>query len=172
MPFQYVLAEYLWIEQQLIQPQLATEDWLGAVDAAADGLQDAAGGGSGTGSAAPGSGFPLGLVIFLVIAAVAILVIVVVVRRRRKNVGGAGPGRQVEQVSVEELSRRTLEQELQAKEREVERLLLEADNRRKTGELEAARELQLSLLPAGVPEVAGLRVAAAMTTATEVGGDY
>ena len=94
------------IEQQLIQPQLATEDWLGAVDAAADGLQDAAGGGSGTGSAAPGSGFPLGLVIFLVIAAVAILVIVVVVRRRRKNVGGAGPGRQVEQISVEELSRR------------------------------------------------------------------
>ena len=94
------------IEQQLIQPQLATEDWLGAVDAAADGLQDAAGGGSGTGSAAPGSGFPLGLVIFLVIAAVAILVIVVVVRRRRKKVGGAGPGRQVEQISVEELSRR------------------------------------------------------------------
>ncbi len=94
------------IEQQLIQPQLATEDWLGAVDAAADGLQDAAGGGSGTGSAAPGSGFPLGLVIFLVIAAVAILVIVVVVRRRRKNVGGTGPGRQVEQISVEELSRR------------------------------------------------------------------
>ena len=94
------------IEQQLIQPQLATEDWLGAVDAAADGLQDAVGGGSGTGSAAPGSGFPLGLVIFLVIAAVAVLVIVVVVRRRRKKVGGAGPGRQVEQISVEELSRR------------------------------------------------------------------
>ena len=75
-------------------------------------------------------------------------------------------------VQVEELSRRTLAQELQAKEREVERLLLEVDNRRKTDELEAARELQLSLLPAGVPEVAGLRVAAAMTTATEVGGDY
>ena len=55
-------------------------------------------------------------------------------------------------VEVEELSRRTLEQELQAKEREVERLLLEADNRRKTGELEAARELQLSLLPARVPK--------------------
>ena len=95
------------IEQQLIQPQLATENWLGAVDAAADGLQDAAGGGSGTGSTASGSGFPLGLVIFLVIAAVAILVIVVVVRRRRKRVGGgAGPGRPVDQISVEELARR------------------------------------------------------------------
>ncbi|MET0860301.1 MAG: TPM domain-containing protein [Microbacterium sp.] len=93
------------IEQQLIQPELATEDWLGAVDAAADGLQDAAGGGTGT--SAPGSGFPLGLVIFLVIAAVVIIVIVVVVRRRRKTVGGgAGPGRQVPQISVEELARR------------------------------------------------------------------
>jgi serine phosphatase RsbU (regulator of sigma subunit) len=75
-------------------------------------------------------------------------------------------------VQVEELSRRTLAQELDAKEREVERRLLEADNRRKTGELEAARELQLSLLPAEVPQVDGLTIAAGMTTATEVGGDY
>ncbi|HVR28447.1 MAG TPA: PP2C family protein-serine/threonine phosphatase [Thermoanaerobaculia bacterium] len=73
---------------------------------------------------------------------------------------------------VEELSKRTLEQELQAKEREIERRLLEADNRRKTEELDAARELQLSLLPAELPRMEGLRVAAAMTTATEVGGDY
>jgi serine phosphatase RsbU (regulator of sigma subunit) len=75
-------------------------------------------------------------------------------------------------VQVEELSRRTLAQELEAKELDVARRLLEADNRRKTGELEAARELQLSLLPAALPQVGGLRVAAAMTTATEVGGDY
>ena len=53
-------------------------------------------------------------------------------------------------VQVEELSRRTLAQELEAKEREVARRLLEADNQRKTGELEAARDLQLSLLPARV----------------------
>ena len=38
------------IEQQLIQPELAADDWLGAVDAAATGLADAAGGGSGAGS--------------------------------------------------------------------------------------------------------------------------
>ena len=95
------------IEQQLIQPQLAANDWLGAVDAAADGLQDAAGGGSGSGTSAPGSGFPVGLLVFLVIAAVAIVVIVIVVRRRRKKVGtGAGPGTPVEQISVEELARR------------------------------------------------------------------
>lgn len=95
------------IEQQLIQPQLAANDWLGAVDAAADGLQDAAGGGSGSGTSAPGSGFPVGLLVFLVIAAVVIVVIVVLVRRRRKKVGtGTGPGTPVEQISVEELERR------------------------------------------------------------------
>jgi serine phosphatase RsbU (regulator of sigma subunit) len=83
-------------------------------------------------------------------------------------------GRTLEErlVQVEELSRRTLAQELEAKERDVARRLLEADNRRKTGELEAARDLQLSLLPAELPQIRGLRVAAAMTTATEVGGDY
>jgi serine phosphatase RsbU (regulator of sigma subunit) len=75
-------------------------------------------------------------------------------------------------VELDALSKRTLAQELEAKEREVERRLLEADNWRKTGELEAARELQLSLLPADVPRVDGLRIAARMTTATEVGGDY
>jgi serine phosphatase RsbU (regulator of sigma subunit) len=83
-------------------------------------------------------------------------------------------GRTLEErlVQVEELSRRTLEQELEAKERDMQRRLLEVDNRRKTAELEAARELQLSLLPAEVPRVPGLRIAACMTTATEVGGDY
>jgi serine phosphatase RsbU (regulator of sigma subunit) len=83
-------------------------------------------------------------------------------------------GRNLEQrlLEVDELSKRTLAQELEAKELEVGRRLLEADNQRKTAELEAARELQLSLLPAEVPRVNGLRVAASMTTATEVGGDY
>ena len=95
------------IEQQLIQPQLAANDWLGAVDAAADGLQNAAGGGSGSGTNTPGSGFPVGLLVFLAIAAIAIVVIVIVVRRRREKVGsGAGAGRPVEQISVEELARR------------------------------------------------------------------
>ena len=75
-------------------------------------------------------------------------------------------------VQVEELSRRTLAQELEAKEREVARRLLEADNRRKTGELEAARELQLSLLPAELPQSPACASPPAMTTATEVGGDY
>ena len=93
------------IEQQQIQPQLAAEDWLGAVDAAADGLQEAAGSGSGTGTTS--SGVPFGLIIFLIIAAIAVIVVVVLIRRRRKKVGGAAPsGQPVEQISLEELGHR------------------------------------------------------------------
>ena len=73
---------------------------------------------------------------------------------------------------VEELSEKTLQQELEAKELEVERRLLEAENLRKSEELEAARELQLSLLPATVPELPDLEIAVSMQTATEVGGDF
>lgn len=74
------------------------------------------------------------------------------------------------------------EQELHDKEIEQERLrteraeaqtrYLKADNMRKTGELEAARELQLSLLPSEIPEHPNLTISAFMKTATEVGGDY
>lgn len=73
---------------------------------------------------------------------------------------------------VEELSARTVEQERLAAERDVERKLLEADNNRKTAELEEARTLQLSMLPRTLPVLPELDIAAYMETATEVGGDY
>lgn len=60
-------------------------------------------------------------------------------------------------VEVETLSRQRLEQERAAREEEVRRRVLEADHRRKTEELEAARELQLGLLPAEVPRLPGVR---------------
>ncbi len=66
---------------------------------------------------------------------------------------------------VRELSEKTIEQEL-------EKRLLEADNSRKTRELDEARDLQLSMLPQRVPAFPGLDVAVHMRTATEVGGDY
>lgn len=94
------------IEQQLIQPELAAEDWLGAAEAAAAGLADAAGTGGVAGS---GGGFPVGVIVLLVIAAIVVVVIVLVVRsRRRGRVGrttapGAPP---VEQIDVKELERR------------------------------------------------------------------
>ena len=49
---------------------------------------------------------------------------------------------------------------------------LQADNARKTEELERAREIQLDFLPIAVPEVPFLEIAAFQKPATEVGGDY
>ncbi|MCP4219672.1 MAG: SpoIIE family protein phosphatase [bacterium] len=68
-------------------------------------------------------------------------------------------------VKVKDLSEENLKQE-------VKRTQLEAENRRKAKELEEARQLQLSMLPDHVPGPAGLKIAASMDTATEVGGDY
>lgn len=75
-------------------------------------------------------------------------------------------------VQVKDLSQKTIEQERRAKEEELARKLLEADNQRKTKELEEARKLQLSMLPNYVPEVPGFEIAVYMKTASEVGGDY
>ena len=73
---------------------------------------------------------------------------------------------------VEALSAQVLDQERAAHAAELRERLLEAENVRKGRELEAARALQLSMLPREVPRVAGLDVAVTMTTASEVGGDY
>lgn len=48
----------------------------------------------------------------------------------------------------------------------------QADNVRKTQELDEARRLQLSMLPQKLPELPSYAIAADMQTATEVGGDY
>ncbi len=63
-------------------------------------------------------------------------------------------------------TRRKLETE------ELERQLLEVENTRKTEELEAARELQMSMLPQAAPDISHLDVDFEMHPATEVGGDY
>ena len=57
---------------------------------------------------------------------------------------------------------------------ELERsyLRLEADNTRKTEELETARVIQQGFLPASVPELPHLEIAPFQRAATEVGGDY
>ena len=73
---------------------------------------------------------------------------------------------------VHELTARTIEQERRAAREETERLVLAADNRRKTEELERARELQLAMLPRNQPQHPAFDVAFRMLTATEVGGDY
>ena len=56
--------------------------------------------------------------------------------------------------------------------RKTQLALLQAENDRKTKELEAARQLQLSMLPKQLPQLPHLDIAVYMKTATEVGGDY
>lgn len=73
---------------------------------------------------------------------------------------------------VQSLSEQVLTQERAAHEQEIRRRLLEVENARTAAEIEAARALQLSMLPAKLPAVEGLETAAAMATASEVGGDY
>lgn len=65
-----------------------------------------------------------------------------------------------------------LQKERLAREQEIERCLLEADNARKTRELEEARKLQLSMLPQCLHNFPGMDICFHMEPATEVGGDY
>jgi serine phosphatase RsbU (regulator of sigma subunit) len=75
-------------------------------------------------------------------------------------------------VEVQNLSEKALRQEKINKEREIEKRLLEAENKRKSAELEEARALQMSMLPKKMPNEHGFDIAVHMQTATEVGGDY
>ncbi|WP_345801990.1 TPM domain-containing protein [Microbacterium sp. AZCO] len=100
------------IAQQQVQPELAAEDWLGAVDAAADGITTTLGGGtsgtSGTSGTASGRGGGFtGILILVLLAAIVGVIIWLLVRRRRRRQAPAGrPGQPpVEQVSTEELAR-------------------------------------------------------------------
>jgi serine phosphatase RsbU (regulator of sigma subunit) len=90
------------------------------------------------------------------------------------SINYAKTNRNLEQklIQVQELSHKSQEQEQKAREEEINLRILEADNARKTQELEEARRLQLSMLPQKVPRISGLDIAAHMDTATEVGGDY
>ncbi len=55
---------------------------------------------------------------------------------------------------------------------EVQNKIIQADNDRKTKELEDARQLQLAMLPKELPQLPHFDIAVHMKTATEVGGDY
>jgi len=64
------------------------------------------------------------------------------------------------------------ENQLRAEAAEAQSKVIQAENDRKTKELEEARELQLSMLPKDLPNLPNLDIAVYMQTATEVGGDY
>jgi len=58
------------------------------------------------------------------------------------------------------------------KEAQLRAKIAEAENERKSKELEEARQLQLSMLPKELPNLPHLDIEVYMKTATEVGGDY
>ena len=82
-----------------------------------------------------------------------------------KSIATTNKDLQKQLVTVKELSQKELEQKLRAQK-------AEAENERKTKELEEARQLQLSMLPKELPKLPNLDIAVYMKTATEVGGDY
>jgi serine phosphatase RsbU (regulator of sigma subunit) len=73
-------------------------------------------------------------------------------------------------VAARRVSQR-FEREIQSR-ASLERRLLEAEDARKTRELEAARAIQVSMLPQTLPDYPTLRLGACLVTASEVGGDY
>ena len=75
-------------------------------------------------------------------------------------------------MKIQEAEHRAETAELHAKASEAQSKIIQAENDRKTTELEEARELQLSMLPTELPIIENLEISAYMKTATEVGGDY
>ncbi len=73
---------------------------------------------------------------------------------------------------LESNQQQLVEQELENQRKEVERTLLESENRRRGSELEEARKFQLAMLPDQVPDLEEFELAVYHRTATEVGGDY
>lgn len=75
--------------------------------------------------------------------------------------------------ALEKLHEKEIEQaKLEKEKAEATANYLHLENERKSQELEAARELQLSMLPSSIPEVPFANISAMMETAVEVGGDY
>jgi ligand-binding sensor domain-containing protein/serine phosphatase RsbU (regulator of sigma subunit) len=81
-------------------------------------------------------------------------------------------GRQLKNAKIQESQLRAEAAESKAKVAEAQALVVQAENDRKTKELEEARNLQLSMLPKYLPKLPNLDIAVYMQTATEVGGDY
>ncbi len=75
-------------------------------------------------------------------------------------------------VNVKKLSEKQLEQERKNADLQLRAELESIENKRKSEELEQARNLQLSMLPQEIPSIPGLDIAVFMRTATQVGGDY
>lgn len=89
-----------------------------------------------------------------------------------RNVAGANKRLRSNIRQIRQLARQNMEQEMLTRQKELQRKILAAENSRKSEELNKARELQLSMLPSRLPNIAELDIAVHMETAYEVGGDY
>ncbi|MCB9211281.1 MAG: SpoIIE family protein phosphatase [Ignavibacteriales bacterium] len=81
-------------------------------------------------------------------------------------------GRQQKNAQIQESRLKIEAAEAKAEVAETKALIVQAENERKSKELEEARMLQLSMLPRELPQLPNLDIAVYMKTATEVGGDY
>jgi len=79
-------------------------------------------------------------------------------------------GKQI--ITIQEMSERQIEQERKNAELQLEAERERIESERKSEELEAARQIQISMLPTELPNLPNLDIAVYMKTATEVGGDY
>ena len=75
-------------------------------------------------------------------------------------------------ITIQEMSEKQIEQERKNAELQLEAERERVENERKSEELEAARQIQISMLPTELPNLPNLDIAVYMKTATEVGGDY
>ena len=75
-------------------------------------------------------------------------------------------------ITIQKMSERQIEQERKNSELQLEAERERVENERKSEELEAARQIQISMLPIELPNLPNLDIAVYMKTATEVGGDY
>jgi serine phosphatase RsbU (regulator of sigma subunit) len=75
-------------------------------------------------------------------------------------------------VTIQEMSEKQIEQERKNSELQLEAERERIESERKSEELEAARQIQISMLPTELPNLPNLDIAVYMRTATEVGGDY
>ncbi len=80
--------------------------------------------------------------------------------------------RQKKNAKIKESQLKIESAEALAKAAESDKRALQVEFEHKKKELEEARQLQLSMLPSELPQLANLDIAVYMKTATEVGGDY
>ncbi len=107
----------------------------------------------------PEWGFALGEVALILAVPIAVSIFLA------RSVARTNRNLKTQLAQVETLSAEKIEQERRSAE-------LHAENERRAQELEEARQLQLSMLPKKLPNIANIEIAAYMKPATEVGGDY